>query len=329
MHIVLTRFSSLGDVVIQTAFANSLKMNYPNCFITFITLKPFATLLEGQESIDRVIGFEKQKNDFAALKKLGQEIGSTKKIDFIIDLHGTTRSFIFKLMNWSIPCFNLDKRRIERFFFIKTKINFLKNTPSHHKRLQLDLKSLFRKTAVTSIGSFSKSESKVQDIIIAPIASFAPKRWPLRYFKSLIVLILNSEQLSQYRVVVVAGPSDDYVDELNELSTYETRFLNMKGKTSLKESASLIENSKIVIGNDTGMGHIAEAYNVPSLAIFGPTHEDLGFGPFMKKSASMSKQLWCRPCSGTGSKKCFRKRQYCMEEITPEQVFEKVLEMIL
>lgn len=328
MHFVLTRFSSLGDVVIQTAFANCLKINYPNCYITFVTLKSFAGLLEGQESIDKVVGYEKHNNDFKSLKNLRTEIDNNKKIDFIIDLHGTTRSFIFKFMNSDIPCLNLDKRRLERFLFIKVKLNLLKKTDSHQIRIQSDLKSLFKSSAPTSIANFSKDDNSIKDIIIAPIASFAPKRWPIKNFKVLIKLILDSDRLKDYRVVIVAGPDDDYVDELNDLSLYNARFLNMKGKTSLIESAAFIQMAKIVIGNDTGMGHIAEAYNVPSLAIFGPTHEDLGFGPYLKKSASISKDVWCRPCSGTGSKECFRKRQYCMDLIEPSEVFNKLLEMI-
>jgi heptosyltransferase-2 len=328
VHFVLTRFSSLGDVVIQTAFANCLKINYPNCYITFVTLKPFAGLLEGQVSIDKVVGYEKHKNDFKSLKKLRTEIDSTKKIDFIIDLHGTTRSFIFKFMSSDIPCLNLDKRRLERFIFIKTKFNLLKKTDSHQVRLQNDLKSLLNLSAPTSLASFTVEDSTVNDIIIAPIASFAPKRWPIKNFKSLVKLILDSESFKDYRVVIVAGPDDDYVDELNELSIYNDRFLNMKGKTTLIESAGLIQKAKIVIGNDTGMGHIAESYNVPSLAIFGPTHEDLGFAPYLNNSASISKDIWCRPCSGTGSKNCFRKKQYCMELIEPSEVYSKILEMI-
>ena len=330
MHILITRFTSLGDVVIQTAFVNAIKKSYPNVFISFVTMKPFASLLEGHSNIDYVFGYEKKKGleDIKSLKSIPKKIESETKttIDAIIDLHGTSRSFILKFLNPQITCLNIDKRRLERFAFINLKTNLLKRTKSHQKRLAYDLSGLLNLNLDESITSLNEgspyNKKELGDyIVLAPIASFAPKRWGIENYSKVIDLFLKDKSLENFKVVILAGASDDYVDQIDINSD---RVVNLKGETNLSEVKAIIKNAKLVLGNDTGMGHIAEAFNIPSLVIFGPTHKDLGFGTYRENSKVIDVDLWCRPCSGTGKKKCFRKEQYCMSLISPDRVMQEI-----
>lgn len=351
MHLVLIRFSSLGDIVMQTGFVSWLKLVIPKVKITFITSKESALLLRGHPHIDTLIEYEKEKGlkDLKKLKKLGDEINKNEKIDFIIDLHGTTRAFFFKFLNPKIPALNLDKRRIERQALVKLKINFLKKQAPLHFRNILDLFGLFTpsfnkeelsnfliKTAnnqshfgVTSSPlSFETTKTTKpfeKYIVISPVASFTPKRWPMEKFIQLIDRILSSQNYQEYGVCIVAGPHDDYVDEVEPLvNKYPQRLKNLKGKTNLQESSKIIQNAELLIGNDSGMGHIAESLGVPVIAIFGPTTEDFGFRPHLELSRTASVDLWCRPCSTTGKSKCFRKKQYCMDQISISDIMSKV-----
>lgn len=349
MHLLLLRFSSLGDVVIQTSFASWIKSNYPKCKITFVTSAEFSPLIMGHPHIDQVIPYKRAKgfNDLKKLRLLTREIHNKKPIDFIIDLHGTTRSFFLKLLNPDIPCINLDKRRFERFLLVKLKIDFLKNEKTLHERTIDDYQAFFGKKynrdmledflihlnhvkgSITSAPeSFTHREFKrpfSKYIVIAPVASFEPKRWPMSSFKAVSKLILEDSELKEYGIALVAGPNDDYADEFNDLvEKYPERTINLKGKTNLAESSRMIRYSELVLGNDTGMGHIAESYGVPIISIFGPTSESFGFRPHMKNSETLSTELWCRPCSTTGKKKCFRSKQFCMENVTINSVFQSV-----
>jgi heptosyltransferase-2 len=327
MHVLITRFSSLGDVVIQTGFVNALKATYPRVTISFLTLKPFASLLENHNSIDNVYGYEKKSGleDVSGLKKITLEIEKKNKIDFIIDLHGTTRSFLFKLLNPSTPAINIDKRRLERFLTINLKTDLLKKSLSHQKRAANDLRGLLGLDLSLSKTSLFVKDSTAEGqaskyIVFAPIASFEPKRWPIQSYQKLIDLILEDNAFKEYDLKIVAGPDDHYVEAISS----STRVQNLKGQTNLKESAALIKGASLVIGNDTGMGHIAEAFNIPSVVLFGPTHKSLGFSPYLDRSLSLSENLWCSPCSGTGKKKCFRKEQYCFTQLTPQKVFSEI-----
>ena len=335
MHIVVTRFSSLGDVVIQTSFIKALKIKYPNLFISFVTLDSFVSLVENHPYIDKVYGYKKKSGikDIVSLFDLSKKISIEREVNFIIDLHGTTRSFILKTLNPGVPAINMDKRRIERFFFITLKLNLLKNTKAHQFRMISDLEGLLDLdlgnggTLLAPIQTEKILDSCFHNyIVIAPIASFEAKRWSIQKFKLLIEAFLKDAKYSDFQVVVVAGSNDNYVDELKGIDP--TRFINLKGKTSINQSRSIIQGAQMVIGNDTGMGHIAESYGVPSFVIFGPTHPDLGFAPFLEKSEIITANTWCSPCSGTGSKKCFRKEQYCMKNICVEDVYSR-LEKVL
>ena len=88
---------------------------------------------------------------------------------------------------------------------------------------------------------------------------------------------------------------------------------------SLRDAAHLIHASRLLISNDTGLVHLAEAIGKPVVQLFGPTHPGLGFGAWRQESKTLGAELWCRPCSKDGST-CFRRgksRFLCQELLTP------------
>jgi ADP-heptose:LPS heptosyltransferase len=98
--------------------------------------------------------------------------------------------------------------------------------------------------------------------------------------------------------------------------------VNLQGKTSLAESAGWVRQARLVVGNDSGMNHLAETNEVPVVTLFGPTHEAFGFVPHLPRSRTLSVELWCRPCSPTGKRPCFRSEQFCFTAITPAHVLQ-------
>lgn len=343
MHILLVRFSSMGDVVLQTATVNWLKsLMGKSLRITFVTSKEFAPLIDGHPSIQTVVAFDRRGESWSSLKEKIRAIDEANPFDLILDLHATMRSFKLKLAFWSIPSLTVDKRRWERFFLTKLKGKFFKRLIGEKffglepqaLRILNDLEAIFgdnravRRTKeyrhgsqgeLTSLNPLPVYEIPERSIVIAPSASFLPKRWPILSFVELAKKLLET---TDYHLVVLAGPDDHFCDAFQEISS--PRLINLQGKTSLKESMSIISRSHLCVGNDSGMNHIAEAYGVPCLTIFGPTDPRFGFAPHGENSQYISKELWCKPCSTTGSSKCFRDRLYCMESISVEEVHRKI-----
>lgn len=339
MHILLVRFSSLGDVVLQTGFISWLKFVNPNLKISFITSKAFESLLSDHVDVDNIFGYEKTKGlkDIFRLKKYINQINKKDKIDFIIDLHQTTRASYLKMITPSIPFISIDKRKVERHFLVNCGFKLLNNTRSIHSRnindfyglfstdktlkdFKLDNQSKFKNSNLKFSSPLNSiTHLKSNTIIIAPVASFKNKRWSISRYKELILKLLSDQELKAYNFINLAGPSDSFCDELNSIKN--SRFENLQGKTSLKDTMGYIQRSSYLIGNDSGLGHIAESFGVGVLSIFGPTHETLGFKPHLSNSTVVSKKMWCRPCSPTGKGRCFRLKQHCMSSITVDDVY--------
>jgi heptosyltransferase-2 len=347
MHILLIRFSSMGDVVLQTATVNWLRSLYgKNLTLSFVTSQEFVSLIDTHPGIDHVISFNRRGGEqWKDLIKKIDQLEMSQPIDLIMDMHATLRSFRLRVNYWTTPTLALDKRRWERFLLTKLKGVFFKRLISKNvfglepqvERVINDFHSMFcdnrgvlrtkefvhgPHAEMTTLGALPEYKIAGEYVVLAPSASFTPKRWPIQSFVDLAKKLLET---TSYKIVVLAGPDDKFCDAFGEIKS--ERMLNLQGKTSLKESMSILSKTKVCIGNDSGMNHIAEAHGVPCLTIFGPTDPRFGFSPHGSKSRYLSKELWCKPCSNTGSKPCFRDKLYCMEEISVTQVFETYLAM--
>jgi ADP-heptose:LPS heptosyltransferase len=98
----------------------------------------------------------------------------------------------------------------------------------------------------------------------------------------------------------------------------------------LSETAYLIHTSRLLLSNDTGLVHLAEAIGKPVVQIFGPTDPGMGFGVWRSESRVVASRLWCRPCSKDGSA-CFRwgsARFLCMQQLSGERVVQVVREVM-
>lgn len=347
MEFVLIRFSSLGDVVLQTPLAAFLKCLYPNCKITFLTSEAFKSLVENHPYIDEVKTIKRLRGreDREQLKKLSSEIDQ-KTNAIVFDLHGTLRAKLIRFYLKKSPCIQVPKRTLLRKILVTFKINLLKNLPTHHERVIRDFLFLFENSkSLEEIIDFNKSHTLGQSflttlpqsfekkktlleheyVVISPVASFLNKRWPINLVRKWIHLFLADEKLTHYHLVLLAGPDDTYC---RQLMIDNERWHNLQGETSLEQTIHWMSGAKLCVANDTGTTHIAEALGVPSITLFGPTHESFGFRTHLPKSTTISLPLSCRPCSATGAKPCSQKSLLCMEGIKPEVVLEKVKELL-
>ncbi len=334
VHLLLVRFSSLGDVVVQTSVVTWLKATYgQNLRISFVTSSEFKDLLIGHPDIHRVISFDRKGGEtISALAKKISDIHDVDAFDLMLDLHATTRSWLLRFKLWWLPRLVVDKRRFERFVLVGYR--YMKFTAwtrwakpwQQVWRTPIDWQGILlapfkNETVMTFTAGGLKNAAERPYAVLAPVASFAMKHWPIEYYLAIAQRFLQDEDFRNWNLVVVAGPDDKHCQAFDVIQ--HERFKNLQGKTKLKESLAWMQQAKIVLGNDSGMNHVAEAANVPVITIFGPTHEAFGFAPHLKNSVALSLELACRPCSTTGKKDCFRSEQLCMTQLTPEMVWRE------
>ena len=126
--------------------------------------------------------------------------------------------------------------------------------------------------------------------------------------------------------VVLLGGKEDQNKGAEIAQKIGAQVYNACGKYSLNQSASLVQQADKVLSNDTGLMHIAAAFNKPILSFWGNTIPEFGMTPYMPKNPDRSKimeikDLSCRPCSKLGyKKKCPKRHFYCMELIDVDEV---------
>jgi ADP-heptose:LPS heptosyltransferase len=146
--------------------------------------------------------------------------------------------------------------------------------------------------------------------VIVPGARWQTKRWPCESFGSLAAMI-------RIRSVIVGNEADRVAAaRIAELSGGNA--LSMAGDTDVAGLLCLIRGAKYVITNDSGPMHMAAAYGIPAVAIFGPTNPTLT-GPYGPNHVVVKSGIECSPCR---KKKCDDLR--CMKEISAERVRQEI-----
>lgn len=351
MHIGMIRLSSMGDLIIQTPWISRIKLFNPNIKITVVTFENFKGILDGHPHIDNIHYLPRLKgmDDIKQLMSLSKKLD--RDCDIVFDLHGTLRAKLMKFFMWRTPLVRVYKRTFLRWLLVKFKIDWLKKLEGQQFRTINDFSFLFNCDAnidqltqflqekcsnsslgVTSVAqSFSKKDiQKEKYLVFSPVASFETKRWPMGKVLNLLKLVLKEPHLNDYRIYILAGAADSYIDELMIPEIIDTnRVVNLQGETSLSQTLDIIKNATLCFTNDTGSLHMAEALGVKSLCIFGATSESFGFRPHLKKSISLSAaNVKCRPCSATGSKKCVMASYLCMDGVSETEVLVMIRKML-
>jgi len=147
-------------------------------------------------------------------------------------------------------------------------------------------------------------------IALAPGSVWATKRWP--YYSEL------AHALSSLGRIVIVGASGDRELATAIVGATHGQAVDATGRLSLLASAELIGRAALLVTNDSAPLHLGSAMNTPTLAIFGPTVPEFGFGPLADRSVVAGvDSLACRPCDRHGPQKCPLGHWRCMREITP------------
>jgi heptosyltransferase-2 len=100
--------------------------------------------------------------------------------------------------------------------------------------------------------------------------------------------------------------------------------LDLGGQTDLPLAAALLSRAKVLLSNDSGLMHLAEAVGTPVVALFGSTVPDLGFRPWRPESRVLGVDLPCRPCHVHGRKSCPLGHFECMRGLAVERALDAV-----
>ncbi|MEJ6021223.1 lipopolysaccharide heptosyltransferase II [Ramlibacter sp. PS4R-6] len=154
--------------------------------------------------------------------------------------------------------------------------------------------------------------------VFAPGAEFGPaKRWPAIHYAEL------AKTLPLPVVLLGSGKERELCEEIAQ-EAGGGRCINLAGKTSLPDAFALIASAKAMISNDSGLMHVAAAFGVPQVALFGsssPEHtpplNDHATVVWLRDDAAYQPPLDCAPCF---QRDCPLGHTRCLYDITPERV---------
>jgi ADP-heptose:LPS heptosyltransferase len=310
--ILILRFSSIGDIVLATPAIRCIAKQVQGAEVHIATKPQFASILEANPYIGKVHTLPKDLSTLVAELK-------AERFDYIIDLHHNLRTSIIKA-RLGVKSYSFNKLNVKKFLITTFKINRLPD--KHIVDRYIETAS---KLGVVNDGLgldyFIRSAGEV-DLQLLPVefrngyigfvigAKHATKRLPL---ERMIKLCMNID----YPVILLGGKEDSEIAG-QIVTACKKPIYNACGKFNLDQSASLVKQANVVISHDTGLMHIAAAYNKKILSIWGNTIPEFGMYPYLPAPESQIfevKGLSCRPCSKIGYNKCPKKHFACMNEI--------------
>jgi heptosyltransferase-2 len=327
MKILVRAPNWIGDSVLALPAIECLSKNFPQAEIWVAAKEWVKDIFYAHDFIKEVLLLP-ESDDIKGLRNLAQKI---KELEFEIGILFTNSFFsalIFYLakipQRWGYSrdgrgilltkgvAVKEQESNLHQLIYYLNLISEL-GLKTYPPKLSLVLTPEEKRQAKELLLSFN-IDLKRPLAILSPGASYGPaKRWPASKFAELANLLLERKNA---RTLVIGSSNEIELAEAIASSMKEEP-INLSGKTSLRLLASLIIHADLFITNDSGPMHLANALNVPVVAIFGPTDPAIT-GPFQEPAAVIKKDVPCWPCS---YRECpFDHR--CMMNIDVEEVYQ-------
>ncbi|MCD6091891.1 MAG: glycosyltransferase family 9 protein [Bacteroidales bacterium] len=322
--ILLIRFSSIGDLVLTSPVIRTLSKQMPDTELHFLTKRRFVGILENNPYLVKIYSFEENLQE--VIPELKQE-----KFDLIIDLHKNLRSYIVR-WKLGIKSISFNKLNIEKWLMVRLKINCL---PQKHivDRYFDSLKILGIQNDLAGLDYFEGEKNvKIKEslpkafqkeyVVFALAGTYFTKKIPYEKWQEMA-------KLSPLPIVLLGGQGENELGDNLLKETLKVPVYSACGDYDLNQSAAVIRHTELVVTGDTGLMHIAAAYQKKIVSLWGNTIPEFGMSPYIpqkKENITIleNKNLKCRPCSKLGYNKCPKGHFDCMMQLDVSNVFRQI-----
>ena len=328
-RILVIKLDHLGDVLLATPVFSNLRRAYPNAELHALTGAWSRVVLEKHPDVNHVIEYNSpafcrtgQPTSLRETFKLYREL-RCQKYDLMVELRSDWRTVWFAFGR-------LTPKRLSRGALqVANKLGLAQFSGTHETTRNLDvLRQVGIPTPVqTAIFAVTAEDKKWASDFLAtyqierqhPLVAIHPgspivlKRWlPERYAE------LADWLIAQKRAhILFVGVEDEIpiITEIQALMRGES--INIAGKTTLTQLASILHTCNVFIGNDSGPMHLAAAVGTQTIGLYGPG-DPTRFGPAGEKCQTIQRKSDC-PCLGTT---CRFGKAGCMSEIQVSHVIQ-------
>ncbi|HEX8960842.1 MAG TPA: lipopolysaccharide heptosyltransferase II [Geobacteraceae bacterium] len=307
-NILIRAVNWIGDAVMTTPALGAVRESFPGARITLLANPLVAELFSPHDWVDEVIVYDRKGRHAgikgrlamaAELRRRGFDLAILLQNAFdaalLARLARIPRRVGYRtdgrgvLLTHGVPL----KRETKRLHHVQYYLAMLEECGIAASAKALHLTVLPGEAqAMTQRLAARGIDGDTYLLGINPGASYgSAKRWYPERFAAV------ADELARRwdaRVVITGGPGEAGIAGEIEAAMEES-CLNLAGKTSVRELMALVKRCDFFVTNDSGPMHLAAAFDVPLVAIFGPT-DHTTTSPFSQRTALVRQETDCAPC---------------------------------
>ena len=336
LNILVIKLSSMGDVILITASLRAIREQYPRANICCLVGQESRQVLQNCPYINSLIVIDPKYHDNGWWKILKFSSKLRKyKFDIIIDFQNNRLSHFLSFLSFARGSYGYKKGKWG--FLLSNPISYSKETigPVEHQF------QVLRKAGIQANGDnmlelwpskqdkeyiqsaldsrWLGNSTNIVGINIAASQRWDTKNWPIEHMAKLCDL-LAAENIR----VVITGIDKDKADMRKLTQLTKAKPADFVGATDILQLAALIERCKVYVTPDSAPLHITAAMRTPFVVFFGPTDSSRHLPP-AQNFRVIEKKPECAPCY---SPRCRIETHVCMRSITPEEVADKIKELM-
>ncbi len=306
-RVLVVRLRSIGDTVLATPSLIALKRFLPHAEIDILLEDWVAPLLENHTAVDNVISVGRSRG----ARILAARLIRKRRYDVVFNLHGGTTATFFTRASGArhrIGYTDYQYRVLHNHLFGASSV-FWGRPQTHSAEQQLALLGYVgvpvRDQPKSRLDVSSSALSTIQKrlssaslngignfALFHPAAAFATKEWPIQNFAR------TAEILADRGIATVAVAAAHESRILADLSTHSSAPIMTFNDLTLPEITALASTSRLFVGNDSGIAHIAAAVGAATVVIFGSSNRD-HWRPWTDiPNEIVFREFACQPCPG-------------------------------
>ncbi len=321
-RILAIRLQAMGDMVITLPYLQSLRDHLPpSVKIDLLTRKEVDPIPRNLHLFDKIysIGGGRKFKLQLGLSFLLLPTILMRRYDVVLDLQNNLISRVVrKSINpkaWSefdrfspTPAGERTRSTIEAAGFRNIQASF-----------EFSLKS---DLSVEQLLKENGWDGETSLVILNPAGAFPTRNWPLNNYLEFAKIWLDHFPNTQFLMI-----GTDFINEKADFlkSMLGKNSINLVNKTSAAQAFAIIQKTKFVLSEDSGLMHMAWVSGIPTLAIFGSTRSDwstpLGIHTLLLSSSDLE-------CGNCMRETCIYGDNRCLIRYTPEFVFEKAKSLL-
>ena len=273
-RVLIVRFSAIGDCIISSWAVTAIRLAYPKAYIAWAVQSQFAGVINTDRMVDLCHKLPRAKwktQRWSPATWREQVIAYTRlrryKFDFGFDFHGHSKTAL--LLRLANPRQRVSSSATDRFVRILNPVIGEDNLPRHEVQRNISLvnsflpitepEKPFLPTFRHTLPELQHATKSGQVITIQTGTSARWKIYPVELWRDVAELLARPNRT----IIALGGPGEPVIDHPD--------VQNFVGKCDLSSAFAAVADSAVHVAADTGTGHAAAAFGVPTVSLFGPT----------------------------------------------------------